>query len=186
MALHLPGRLLRGMRAGPRHSIWNLPQLQAPASIALRSSTFADGGGIPLRHAGAGVGANVSPQLSWSGLPAGTAQLLVAIEDTDVPLPRPLIHTLALIDGTGHGLAEGALNSSAANIRFVPASFGRLAYAGPRPVPGHGAHHYGFYIFALDRALPASGPASSLKAMLPALAGHVLARGKLVGTYERP
>ena len=60
---------------------------------------------------------------------------------------------------------------------FVP-SFG------PRPIPGHGPHHYRFHVLALDEPIP--DHVSTAKALLKQIAGHVLARGMLTGTYERP
>ena len=60
-----------------------------------------------------------------------------------------------------------------------------IGYRGPRPIPGHGPHHYAFQLFALDTRieLPAgSDPATVVNAM----AGHVIARAHLTGTYELP
>jgi phosphatidylethanolamine-binding protein (PEBP) family uncharacterized protein len=54
---------------------------------------------------------------------------------------------------------------------------------GPRPIPGHGQHHYRFLVFALDQKIPAG--VADHKALLAAMAGHVVARGGLTGTYER-
>jgi phosphatidylethanolamine-binding protein (PEBP) family uncharacterized protein len=59
----------------------------------------------------------------------------------------------------------------------------KTGYAGPRPIPGHGPHHYRFHLLALDRSIPDS--AVTVKAVLAVAAGHVLARGTLTGTYER-
>ena len=54
---------------------------------------------------------------------------------------------------------------------------------GPRPIPGHGPHHYRFLVLALDQPVP--DRVADHAALLPAIAGHVLARGVLTGTYER-
>src|SRR4051812_41288959 len=84
------GRLLRGIHAGEKHLAWNDPAVRgAPASIVLTSPSFEAGSCIPKRHAGKGVGENVSPPLSWSGVPPHAAELLVIVEDPDAPLPRP-------------------------------------------------------------------------------------------------
>ena len=60
---------------------------------------------------------------------------------------------------------------------------GNRGYAGPRPIPGHGPHHYRFHVFALDQ--PLADTVTRAKALLAAMKGHVLARGVLTGTYER-
>jgi phosphatidylethanolamine-binding protein (PEBP) family uncharacterized protein len=55
--------------------------------------------------------------------------------------------------------------------------------ARPRPIPGHGVHRYPLHVLALNQ--PISGDATSVKAILAAASGHVLARGILTGTFER-
>lgn len=180
------GWLLRSVRAGDRHLAWNDPRLaDAPASIALASPAFAEGGAIPLRHAGAGVGDNLSPPLDWSGVPDGTAELVLIMQDPDVPLPRPVTHLVAFIEPGGSGVAEGELAPGGGrSIRLGKGSFGRIGYAGPRPVRGHGAHRYIFQIFALSRRLSLPAEAD-LPAVLAAMAGTIMARGRLVGIYEQ-
>lgn len=70
------GQLLRPLRAGEHHLAWNDPRVaEAPPDIRPTSAAFADGGPIPLRHAGIGVGANLSPPLAWSGVPHDAAEL---------------------------------------------------------------------------------------------------------------
>ena len=55
------------------------------------------------------------------------------------------------------------------------------AYSGPRPNPGHGTPHYGFMLFAVDVDIDTT----SWRTALESIEGHVLARGRVVGTYER-
>ena len=182
------GRALRRVRAGERHLIWNAPALRGvPASISLASSGFVADGIMPLRFAGIGVGENKSPPLAWSGVPSAAAELVLAMEDPDAPLPRPVVHLIATnIPATWRSLAEGALSEHAPDtIRLGRGSFGRPGYAGPRPVCGHGPHRYIFQIFAVDRPLAIRGPVDR-SAALASMAGHVLARGRLVGVFERP
>lgn len=176
-----PGRLIRGVRAGDRRSVVRRVELQGGVRMRVTSDAFPDGGEIPIAAAGRGLGADRSPQLAWRGAPAATRQYLLVVEDVDVPLPRPIVHTVALIDATVDELAEGELVAGPA-IRFVRASFGRKGYHGPRPVPGHGVHHYGFDVYALDARID---DAASLADVLAAAAGHVIGHGRLVGTMER-
>jgi hypothetical protein len=109
--------------------------------------------------------------------------VVLIIDDVDVPLPRPLLHTVAVIDPTVDSVQAGSLRPGAAGIRFIRADLGHRGYAGPRPIPGHGPHHYRFHVFAIDQ--PITDGVSTAKALLAAMAGHVLARGTLTGTYER-
>jgi Raf kinase inhibitor-like YbhB/YbcL family protein len=179
----LLGKLLRGVRADAQRGPLSGSGFDAPQSIAVTSTAFADGAPIPSSSAGKGVGDNTSPPLRWDGLPPATRQTVLIIDDVDVPLPRPLLHTVAVIDPAVDRVAAGALRPGTAGIRFVRADLGHRGYAGPRPIPGHGPHHYRFHVFAIDVAIPAE--VRSAKALLVAMSGHVLARGTLTGTYER-
>jgi phosphatidylethanolamine-binding protein (PEBP) family uncharacterized protein len=181
----LIGRALRGLRAGKRRSVAQHPSLRGEQRLVLGSSAFAPDSRIPVRHAGKGVGDNLSPALDWSGVPDGTRQLLLIFEDLDVPMCKPLLHTIALLDPALPGLHEGQLNRPGAGVQFVPAAFSRTGYAGPRPIPGHGTHHYRFLLYALDRVIPADPVPPSLEALLVQAGGHVLATGQLTGRYRR-
>jgi Raf kinase inhibitor-like YbhB/YbcL family protein len=177
------GRLLRRVRSNEHRSPLSGNGFAAPESIVVTSAAFTDGGVLPTSSAGKGVGDNTSPQLRWDGLPDGTQQVVLIIDDVDVPLPRPLLHTVAVIDPTVDSVQAGSLQPGAAGIRFIRADLGHRGYAGPRPIPGHGPHHYRFHVFAIDQ--PITDGVSTAKALLAAMAGHVLARGTLTGTYER-
>jgi len=179
----LPGRLLRRVRAGERRSPLAGGGFSAPASLTVTSPAFADGGPMPPSSAGKGVGDNTSPPLQWGGLPPETRQVVLIIDDVDVPLPRPLLHTVAVLEPTLDGAAAGSLRPGTAGMRFIRADLGHRGYAGPRPIPGHGPHRYRFQVFAIDEPIPDT--VTSAKALLAAMNGHVLARGVLTGTYER-
>jgi phosphatidylethanolamine-binding protein (PEBP) family uncharacterized protein len=179
------GRLLRrfpvaGAHRGPLAGA----DFAAPYGITVTSTAFSDGGAIPKASAGKGVGDDTSPQLSWTGAPPETRQLVLIIDDVDVPLPRPLLHTVAVIEPGVAAVDTGALQPGAAGMRFIPSDLRRRGYAGPRPIPGHGPHRYRFHLFALDE--PVAEDVTKTKALLKQMAGHVLARGVLIGTYERP
>ena len=177
------GRLLRRVRSSEHRSPLSGNGFAAPESIVVTSAAFADGGVLPASSAGKGVGDNTSPHLRWDGLPDRTRQLVLIIDDVDVPLPRPLFHTIAVIEPIVNGVAAGGLQPGTEGIRFVRADLGHRGYAGPRPIPDHGPHHYRFHVLAIDKPIPDSITTS--KALLTAMANHVLARGVLTGTYER-
>ena len=177
----LLGKLLRRFRAGEARSPLAGPEYICAVRIDVTSPAFTDGGAIPQKHAGKGVGDNVSPALQWAGVPPEAKQLVLIMDDLDVPLPKPLMHTIAVIAPDLGGLGEGELKPGTTGVRLIKA-FGD-AYVGPRPIPGHGAHHYRFLVFALDQSVPDS--VADPGALLSAIAGHVVARGVLTGTYER-
>jgi phosphatidylethanolamine-binding protein (PEBP) family uncharacterized protein len=180
-AIAFVGKLLRRIRASEHRSPLAGPEYASSATITVASTAFTDGGPIPRKHAGKGVGDNVSPPLQWSGAPADAKQLALIIDDVDVPMPKPLMHTIALIEPNTPGLGEGELKPATTGVRFIKA-FGD-SYVGPAPIPGHGPHHYRFHVLALDARVP--DDVTNHKAFLSAIAGHVVARGVLTGTYER-
>ena len=177
------GHLLRNRRAGEQTLTWHATGLDGPAEISLTSPEFADGEPMPQRTAGHPVGDNVSPALEWSGVPEATRQLVLIIEDKDVPFSRPIVHAVARLAPGLSRVDEGDLVAGAVHGDGIGA-FGRKGYHGPRPIPGHGPHTYVFQLYALDRAIP--GDATLRPAtVVAAMAGHVLGRGRLDGTYER-
>ncbi len=185
------GPLLKNRRAGEAKLAWNLPNLSGPETLVLTSDAFADGEAIPAEHAGKRAGGkNVSPQLSWNAPPAGTAELLLVVEDTDVPMPRPFAHCVALIEPRVQELPPGGLaaRNPAAGVRVLRSGMGR-GYLGPEPIKGHGPHRYTFQLFALATAAAADDGAAAERArpraLLSAVPGPVLARGRLTGIYER-
>jgi Raf kinase inhibitor-like YbhB/YbcL family protein len=165
------GWALRRKRAGLEHSVRNAPELDAPQTI-------------PKRHSAPVRGQNISPALRWHGLPAGTRQLMLIIEDSDAPLPRPSLHMIALLPPGPSGLDEGVLTPGNLAVRYIPARNGRVGYSGPHPMPGHGLHHYGFHLYALDRDVPTGMPIASLDELLPLVRGHVLASGFVEGVQQ--
>jgi phosphatidylethanolamine-binding protein (PEBP) family uncharacterized protein len=175
------GRMLRNKRPDEQLSVRHHRSLAAPRTIQLTSPAFASGGTIPDRHCSMDLGPNLSPALNWTGVPAGTLQLLFVLEDIDVPMSRPGLHTIALLDPATTAVAEGALARGNQAIRFIPALRGRQGYFGPRPLPGHGTHRYGFHLYALDQAIPADRALTGIDDVLAAVDGHVLADGFLEG-----
>lgn len=148
-------------------------------AIHLTSPAFKAGHPIPKKYTG--EGADVSPPLSWTGIPAGTKELALLSDDPDAPTPKPWVHwVLYKLSPILEKLQEGDAGGGLAGKN----DFGKTGYGGPMPPKGHGVHHYHFRLFALDRALaPKSG--LTKEELLAEIQGHILAEGELVGTYER-
>jgi Raf kinase inhibitor-like YbhB/YbcL family protein len=185
---HGVGRALRGVRAGfEKVASEDRAFAGARDSIALSSPAFEDGGSIPPRHTADGEG--ISPPLAWRDLPAGTAAVALLVEDPDAPSPEPLVHLLAWdLPPDLAELPEGEFRSP--GHAGLDENLGRNSFLGagwlpPDPPAGHGPHLYVFQLFALDRALAFDGHPGR-GAFLKAAEGHVLAKGVLIGTYERP
>ncbi len=52
------------------------------------------------------------------------------------------------------------------------------------PPPGHGTHRYYFKLYALEAKMAAE-PGMDKKAILQEIEHHVVAKGQLMGTYQR-
>ncbi|NNN01489.1 MAG: YbhB/YbcL family Raf kinase inhibitor-like protein [Acidimicrobiaceae bacterium] len=192
----LLGTLLKNRRAGDSQSAWNLENLQCEELLRVTSGCFAEGGPIPLEHAGRRVGGkNLSPDLTWSAPAHATTRLLLVVEDLDVPIFKPAVHCLALIDTSqlarANHLPLGALAAKepGTGVRILRSTVTR-GYHGPEPIKGHGPHHYTFELFALSGTLITDGHEAKLERTRPrdvlaALVAPVTARGRLTGTYER-
>lgn len=186
------GKLSRFLCAGDRKlAMYRNEFSNAPETIVVTSKSFSHKDRIPDRFTQSGD--NLSPDLEWNALPSGTRGVVVIVEDPDAPLPNPFVHAIVynLVPLMGE-IPEGAIPNSV-NIRerdpeppfcVGKNTFGRTVYLGPAPIPGSGPHHYYFQIFALDSELTFR-KTPDRKDMIRAMAGHVLAKGFLVGTYER-
>lgn len=59
-------------------------------SIDVRSTAFEPGTPIPGRHTADGM--DVSPEVSWTGLPDGTMELALIVDNPDAPTEEPWVH----------------------------------------------------------------------------------------------
>jgi len=155
----------------------------ALSDLQLTSPAFAQGAAIPARHTGEGE--DLSPEFAWKQVPEGTRSFALICHDPDAPLVSVrgtygFVHWLLYnIPGTETGLPEGVADFTAGKN-----DFGRTGYGGPMPPPGHGTHHYFFWILALRHApqLPSGlTQLDLLKRVEPSLIGM----NRLVGTYAR-
>ncbi|MFT4006684.1 MAG: YbhB/YbcL family Raf kinase inhibitor-like protein [Lacrimispora sp.] len=175
------GWLLRGKKAGEESAYKHYPQLQTRNLFELSSPAFKNEGKIPRKHAGLGRGENISPELRWTILPKGTKQLLLVMEDIDVPLKKPILHMVVLFGPAFERMPEGALTPDNTEITFLPGRKGRVGYHGPRALPGHGIHRYWFHLYALDEWIPINDNYRNFEQLLPRVNGHVIGSGHLEG-----
>ncbi len=155
------------------------PALKGKAVLQVSSPVLKSGQPIP--DAFTSYGANTSPPLAWRGAPAGTRSLALLLEDPDAPMASPFVHWVMWnIPAASHELPAGKAPAGAVEGKM---SIGRQGFFGPRPPPG-AAHHYHFELFALDGPLDLAA-GSDAKALEAAMAGHVLASGELVATYQK-
>ena len=145
-------------------------------AFTLRSSAFANGETIPLRFTCDGD--DLAPPLAWTEPPEGTRSFALVMDDPDAPRGT-FTHWLVYdIPGASTELREPS------DGKALPNDFGRAAYGGPCPPPGHGAHRYVFTLHALD--VPALDLHGRTRAALErSVHAHTLATARLTGRYER-
>lgn len=147
------------------------------ANLKISSPAFQGHRGIPERHTGDGD--DVSPALEWSGAPEGTRAFAIVVHDPDAPLVDGFTHWVAYgIPGDATGVPEGAKDLTEGTN-----SMGNSGYMGPAPPPGHGPHHYYFWVYALDSDLDLE-PGLERRALLEKIEDHVIEQARVIGTYE--
>lgn len=178
------GRRPRRVRPGLERLSFHCPSLTfAPPLIEVTSPAFADQHAIPVQFTADGEG--VSPPLAWAGVPAAARSVAILVEDADSPTPSPFVHAIAWhLSPVLPDLAAGELVDRGEHPALGKNSCQRAGWLPPAPPLGHGPHRYGFQVFALDDD-PDLGDAPGRHTLLQAMRGHVVARGLLVGTYER-
>jgi len=134
-------------------------------------------------------GGNASPQLSWSGAPAGTEAFAVFAYDPDAPTGSGWWHWQVVnIPKEVTTLAAGAGDATDAKVPEGSVigrnDYGVEGFGGACPPKGHGIHRYQFTVFALSRKLELPPGAS------PALTGYMvhanaLASSTIEALYKR-
>ena len=155
-------------------------------ALKFSSTAFAPNGSIPSKYTC--EGADISPPLEWSGMPAGTKSLALIVDDPDAPDPRAPKRTwvhwiLYHLPPSASGLPEGVKKTALPpGTKEGLNDWKRTGYGGPCPPIGR--HRYFFKLFALDTLVP--DLANPSKAQLEkAMQGHVMVQGELIGTYEK-
>ncbi|QMV24564.1 YbhB/YbcL family Raf kinase inhibitor-like protein [Streptomyces sp. SCUT-3] len=147
------------------------------SGIELKSSAFADHDIVPRRYSKDGD--DVSPPLTWSGIPDGTAELVLVCEDPDAPSGDFLHWLVTGISPDSDGVAAGGTPAGGTPRRN---GYGDTGWGGPRPPAGDPAHRYFFRLYALPEPLPRDVPEKEIRSRAAHLA---TASGTLVGLYQR-
>ncbi len=153
----------------------------------LSSSAFPQFADIPSLYTC--EGAEQSPPLAWSDIPAAAKSLALIVDDPDAPDPAApkmtWVHWV-LYNITPHSTGLGTGKSG---IPELPAGalnglndWKQTGYRGPCPPIGR--HRYFHKLYALDVVLPVLQPATKA-ALEKAMQGHIIAQCELVGYYKR-
>lgn len=121
-------------------------------------------------------GDNVNPPIEINGIPPNAKSLALIVDDPDAPIGT-WTHWLVWNIPVTHQIRSNHIHGEEGRNDFQ-----RNRYDGPCPQAGK--HHYRFKVYALDTALSLSGKSRQTD-LEKAMAGHILAFGELIGTYQR-
>jgi hypothetical protein len=170
---------------------------QRPTPMILTTTAWPDGAQIPVKYTQAGE--QVSPELKWTNVPAGTVSFVVNMLDPDVSIQRGTEtqpHWIVWnIPGTATGLPEGVKQGPDLPDGSHQISASGPQYRGPGAAANGPLHHYTLEVYALDTKLdvmPSSATPQinaaleSRAALMKAMQGHVLGKAVYVGLFRRP
>ena len=146
------------------------------STLRIASTAFAGNGLIPTMYTCDGL--NVNPPLSISGVPDGTASLILIMEDPDAPTGIWDHWLVFNIDPKTTLIPEGSVPPGI----LGKGTNGKSAYNGP--CPPDGLHRYIFTLYSLDIKLDLPEGATKNE-IINAMNGHVLDHTALIGKYER-
>jgi hypothetical protein len=151
-------------------------------TMEITSTAFANDGMIPRRFTCDGE--DISPPLSWKGVPPGAKSLALIADDPDAPRKTWVHWVVYNLPAASGGLPENVPpeRTIAGGGRQGTSDFGRVGYGGP--CPPSGTHRYFFKLYALDAELGLA-PGAAKEELLQAMAGHELAEAQLMGRYRR-
>jgi Raf kinase inhibitor-like YbhB/YbcL family protein len=151
-------------------------------TIKIESKAFGNMQPIPSQYTC--DGADVSPPLAWSNVPAAAQSLVLISDDPDAPAGTWVHWVVYDLPAATDSLPENIpkADTLSGGGKQGKTDFGRTGWGGPCPPAG--THRYFFKLYALDIMLNLS--AGKTRAEIEkAMQGHVLAQGELIGTYKR-
>jgi Raf kinase inhibitor-like YbhB/YbcL family protein len=152
--------------------------MPTPTAFALTSHAFEAGGSIPREYTC--DGADVSPALAWTGVPAGTQALVLVVDDPDA---GSFVHWLVIdLAATEAGLPR-AVAPGASPPEQGRNGFGSVGWRGP--CPPSGTHHYRFTLTAISAPLGLAGHPDGAAVRAALAKASVLGEAALAGTYRR-
>jgi Raf kinase inhibitor-like YbhB/YbcL family protein len=159
-----------------------LPEGLPEIDVTARSLT--NGSLIRPRYTCDGI--NLSPEITWKGVPEATVTQAVVINDPGAP-DGAYIHWLIYdippdVRGFGEGYGKPYETTDDGSFQGLTSS-GDLGYSGPCPPDGE-THIYEINVYALDRAMDLP-PLTHRAEVLATMDGAVVGHGVLQAGYRR-
>jgi len=152
-------------------------------ALQLKSAVFGEGEEIPKKYTGEGD--DISPPLSWTGVPENTRSLALICDDPDAPVGTFVHWVVYDIPPEKKNLDEAVPGEEVlpGGAKHGINDFGKPGYGGPHPPPGK-AHRYFFKLYCLDAKLDAEAGLNKAK-LLDLMQGHIIEQAEIVGLYRR-
>ena len=170
---------------------WGAQGAQAQEVFTITSKSFKDGERLQTKMAGNNkqnpncVGENISPELSWSHLPAGTKSLALLMFDPEGRPPGGVSHWVAYgIAPTVTGFAEGEASKQTEKYVGGKSLMGLPHYFGPCTPPGP-PNHYTFTLMATELEPNALQPGLTRDEAMKALEGKVKQATGIIGIFSK-
>ena len=156
--------------------------METTTKLQIKSSAFETGGMIPKQYTCDGE--DISPPLSWDGVPESTKSLALISDDPDAPMGTWVHWVLYDLPGSTRELQENFPKDKTLSngAKQGITDFKKIGYGGP--CPPSGVHRYFFKLYALDTKLNLE-PGATKKQLEDAMKTHILAQAELMGKYKR-
>lgn len=149
----------------------------APLGLTISSPSFADGEAFDTEFTCDGL--DVPPPLTITGVPAGTAELAIAVVDADA---GGYVHwVLTAVPPTVTRIESGAVPPGAVSALT---SSGVTGWDGPCPPEGDGAHRYVFTVYALAEPVGLAPRTEGRQAIELIESGALLDSATITATYD--
>jgi Raf kinase inhibitor-like YbhB/YbcL family protein len=162
------------------------------APMRLTSTSFPDGGQIPVKYSAAGD--QLTPAFTWTNVPPATVSFVLHMHDMENSRNKTTddqLHwlvwnipasTTSLSEGVPKGpdLKDGSHQTSAT---------GPGQYRAPGANATGPFHHYVFELYALDTKIDVpvgTEPFETRASVLKAIQGHILGKSVYMGLFRRP
>lgn len=160
-------------------------EVESQMGWMITSPVFAGGETIPVRYTDDGE--DISPPLTFSDIPTGTAELALICHDPDAPREGGWTHWVVYgMPATLQGLPEAVpAEERLSDPPLIQGenSWGNIGYGGPAPPPGN-PHRYQFTLYALSETLELE-PGATKAELEAAMEGNIIDQAMLEGLYGR-
>lgn len=154
-----------------------VPPTPTPAPFIFSSAVFSDGGMLPIKFTCDAE--NVSPPLTWTGVPYNAQSLAVMLDDPDAVVTTFTHWILFDIPATTNGLPENVKGIGKGGLNSAK----RITYVGPcHPT---GSHRFVFQLFALNVPTLGLNEGASKTEIDKALNAHLIAKQVITTRYGK-